>query len=90
VLELGTWIGIISGKRGIGGGILGRIERRKRICYHRRGKAAGGGGDMTWQGNFVCETQFAYTICISVMLQTRAEQKDKKDTARTIVIDCER
>jgi hypothetical protein len=38
---------------------------------------------MAWQGNFVNATQFAYTFCVSVMLQTRAEQKkkDKKDTA---------
>jgi hypothetical protein len=66
-LELGTWIGIVSGKRGIGGGILGRIEKRERRRYHRRGKTAGGGSDMTWQGNFVCATQFAYTFCVSVM-----------------------
>ena len=94
MLELGTWIGIVCGEWGIGGGILGRIERRKGRCDHRRGKPAGGGSDMTWQGNFVCATQFAYTFCVSVMLQTRAEQKrqkeKKKDTARTIVLDCER
>jgi hypothetical protein len=58
----------MSGKWGIGGRmILGRIERRKGICNHRRGKTAGGGSDMTWQGYFVCATQFAYTFCISVM-----------------------
>lgn len=78
LLELGIYIGVImSGEWGIGGGILGRIERRKRRCYHRRGKTAGGGSDMAWQGNFVCATQFAYTICVSVMLQIRAEQKEK-------------
>ena len=91
MLGLGTWIGIMSGKWGIGGGILGRIERRKGRRYHRWGKAARNGSDMTWQGNFVCATQFAYTFCVFVMLQIRAEnKKDKKDTARTIVLDCER
>jgi hypothetical protein len=80
VSQLGTWIGIMSGKWGIGGRmILGRIERRKGICNHRRGKTAGGGSDMTWQGYFVCATQFAYTFCVSVVLQTRAEQKGQKE-----------
>jgi len=85
MLELWTWVGIMSGISAIVGG----IEGRKRICYHRWGKPAGGGSDMTWQGDIVCATQFAYTICISVMLQTRAEPKKRKDAAGTIVSDCE-
>jgi len=63
VFELWTWMGIVSGMWGIGGG----IERRKRRCYHRRGKPAGDWSDMTWQGDLVFATQFAHTICVSVM-----------------------
>ena len=79
LLELGI---DVSGGWGIGGGALGRrIERGKRRRYHRRGKPARGGSDMTRQGNPVCATQFAYAICVSVMLQNASrEQKEKKDT----------
>lgn len=97
MLELATLIGIIStsGKWGIGGGgmILGRrIERRKSKCYHRRGKPAGGRRDMTWKGNLVFATQFAYTNSVSVMLQNKTKrQREEGDTAGTIkVLDCER
>ncbi|KAH9993082.1 hypothetical protein BJV77DRAFT_962067 [Russula vinacea] len=76
-----TQFGITNtGQWGIGRGRSGRIvgERRESRCYHRWGKTAAGGGNMTWQGNPMIATQLTHTICISVMLSTRAEQDKKK------------
>lgn len=58
-----------------------RIEERKGSGYHRRRKTAAGGGNMTWQGDSVSETQLTYTICVFVMLYTQKKRKEKKNDA---------